>query len=326
MNEDSAQRPIVTFAVFAFNQEGFIRDAIEGALAQTYSPLEIILSDDCSSDRTFEIMRDMAAAYKGPHRVIARQNPINLMTAQHVQSVANVMSGELMVIAAGDDISLPERVERLVDLWEKTGRQAVALHSQANLIAEDGTELNRVALPRVQSGVRVDMDWYLREELNPLLSPAAAYARCLFTDFPPIIGGSLIEDGPLVIRGFLKGEFLCVDEPLLRQRQVNESSGTGYNCENLGRWNRFVRSKIISNFNKLQDIPYGNVTKAQMDLIAKRTRSDIRGLSRCVFSDTIAKSFLGRIWIAVVLISNYPSTYRLRGRVGFALKFSRLLR
>ena len=41
--------PLVTFALFAYNQERYVREAVEGAFAQTYQPLEIILSDDCSS-------------------------------------------------------------------------------------------------------------------------------------------------------------------------------------------------------------------------------------------------------------------------------------
>ena len=54
----SNTRPLLTFGVCAYKQEQFIREAVEAALAQTYSPLEIILSDDCSPDRTFEIMQE----------------------------------------------------------------------------------------------------------------------------------------------------------------------------------------------------------------------------------------------------------------------------
>ena len=56
-------RPLVTFALFAYNQEKYIREAVEGAFSQTYEPLEIILSDDCSSGGTFEIMQEIAAEY-----------------------------------------------------------------------------------------------------------------------------------------------------------------------------------------------------------------------------------------------------------------------
>ena len=69
-------KPLVTFIVISYNQEAFIRDGVEGAFSQTYSPLEIVLSDDCSRDRTFEIMQELAAAYRGPHRVILNRNPI----------------------------------------------------------------------------------------------------------------------------------------------------------------------------------------------------------------------------------------------------------
>ena len=51
-----SSRPLITFALMAYNQEQLIEEAVAGALAQTYSPLEIILSDDCSTDRTFSIM------------------------------------------------------------------------------------------------------------------------------------------------------------------------------------------------------------------------------------------------------------------------------
>jgi len=47
LTEGTPERPLLTFALFGYNQEQYIREAVEGAFAQTYSPLEIILSDDC---------------------------------------------------------------------------------------------------------------------------------------------------------------------------------------------------------------------------------------------------------------------------------------
>lgn len=49
--------PLVTFAVIVYNQECFIEEAIEGVFTQIYyHPLEIILSDDCSNDHTYQII------------------------------------------------------------------------------------------------------------------------------------------------------------------------------------------------------------------------------------------------------------------------------
>ena len=110
----SGQPPLVTFVLFAYNQERYVREAVKAALAQTYEPLEIVLSDDGSSDRTFEIMQEMAAAYDGPHEVRVVRNPHNLGLIPHVLARGREAKGELVIVAAGDDISKPERTACLV--------------------------------------------------------------------------------------------------------------------------------------------------------------------------------------------------------------------
>lgn len=109
-------KPLVTFALVSYNQEKFIREAVEGAFAQTYSPLEIILSDDCSTDRTFEIMAEMAGAYRGPHNVRLHKSQTNLGLCPLLDGVVKLAQGEWIVIAAGDDISLPDRVAEHMEI------------------------------------------------------------------------------------------------------------------------------------------------------------------------------------------------------------------
>jgi glycosyltransferase involved in cell wall biosynthesis len=97
LSEGAPGRPLVPFALFAFNQEKYIREAVEGESTQTYSPLEIILSDDCSSDRTFEIMEEMAREYQGLHLVKVRRTAKNYGVIDHVISIARVSNGDLLI-------------------------------------------------------------------------------------------------------------------------------------------------------------------------------------------------------------------------------------
>lgn len=120
----TADRPLMTLAIFTYNQEQFIREAIEGAFAQTYTPLEIILSDDCSADATPTILEEMAAAYRGPHRVIVRRGQRNVGTLAHVLHAARLASSEIFVVAAGDDVSLPQRIDRIAALMSDTRASA----------------------------------------------------------------------------------------------------------------------------------------------------------------------------------------------------------
>ena len=109
-------RPLVTFALVAYNQERYIREAVEGALAQTYEPLEVILSDDCSTDRTFALMEQLAQDYVGPHRIVLNRNATNLGLCGHVNRVFSLATADVVVLAAGDDVSLPNRVSDTADI------------------------------------------------------------------------------------------------------------------------------------------------------------------------------------------------------------------
>ncbi|WGT51485.1 glycosyltransferase [Thioclava nitratireducens] len=138
--EGTEERPLVTFALFAYNQEKYIREAVEGAFSQTYSPLEVILSDDCSSDRTFEIIENMAQEYEGPARVVIRSGDKNLGLARHFEEVVNLANGDYIVVSAGDDVSLPDRTAELVQTMLREGTLFAA--SNYSLMLECGKVIN----------------------------------------------------------------------------------------------------------------------------------------------------------------------------------------
>ena len=109
--------PLVTLALFTYNQETYVRDAIDGVLKQTYKNLEIIISDDCSTDSTYSIIENVIGSYKGLHKIILNRNKQNLGLAGHVNFVVNLANGEYVVVAAGDDISAPNRVTKSLNIF-----------------------------------------------------------------------------------------------------------------------------------------------------------------------------------------------------------------
>lgn len=111
---ESHEYPLVTFALFAYNQERYIREAVEAALAQDYPNLEIIISDDCSTDGTYEIMSEVIGNYSGSHVVKLLRNKENFGISRHFNSVMRNAAGEIIAVAAGDDISMPDRVSNAV--------------------------------------------------------------------------------------------------------------------------------------------------------------------------------------------------------------------
>lgn len=134
----SAERPLVTFALFTYNQEKYIKEAVDSALAQTYEPLEIILSDDGSTDNTFNIIKNIVEDYNGPHSIRLVRNEKNMGISRHVRHVHEVAKGDIIIHAAGDDISYPERTSKIVEVFYNSSIRPSLVMSNAHVINDEG--------------------------------------------------------------------------------------------------------------------------------------------------------------------------------------------
>jgi glycosyltransferase involved in cell wall biosynthesis len=216
-------RPLVSVALVSYNQEPYIRAAIRSAFAQTYSPLEVVLSDDCSQDRTFEIMQEEAQAYSGPHKVILNRNPQNLGVASNYNRAAALASGFLIVIQDGDDISLPDRTSKLVTAsLEPTPVDMVC--SKVFVIDKAGAALPDLAVPPVSP---MNLEEAVATGFISAAGCACAYSRALWSKYGPINAEVLQEDIVLPFRALLERGIRIVDEPLVQYRVHGGNLFTG---------------------------------------------------------------------------------------------------
>jgi glycosyltransferase involved in cell wall biosynthesis len=221
-NEPTGENPLVTFVLVAYNQEKFIRSAVEGAFSQTYQPLEIILSDDSSTDGTFEIMREMADSYGGPHRVRAIRNEENIGVVRHCLRVGKMASGDVVIIAAGDDISVPERTASLITAFDDTTGAAYSLLS---IIDDVGNEI--VPLSERQYLNFGTPTLYLRDkekDFHAVMGCSAAYRKWAFNIPINLTLTERGEDKILALYVSLMGaEIKRIDSPLVRYRHHSGS-------------------------------------------------------------------------------------------------------
>ena len=90
---NSSRLPSISIILTGHNEESCIRDAIRSVFGQDYEgPVEIILSDDGSSDGTFAVMQEMAAQYRGPYRVILNRNETPLGRGPHIRQAVGLAS------------------------------------------------------------------------------------------------------------------------------------------------------------------------------------------------------------------------------------------
>lgn len=217
--------PLLTFALFAYNQEKYIAEAVKGALAQTYTPLEIILSDDCSKDATYEIMEAMASNYSGPHTLKLNRNGSNLGIGSHVNKVLSMASGSWIIMAAGDDVSKPDRTASLFQLSLEHSRYK-ALFSGMEVIGDDGRKIGMRLLPG-EITQRHNLSMRMRSWCPGVHGSTSAWHRDLFAFFGALDSKAVTEDRILALRAALLGEIGYSAAPLVSyRRHDNNVSGS----------------------------------------------------------------------------------------------------
>lgn len=208
--------PLVSILLIAYRQRDTVGEALHAALAQTYEPLEIIASDDASGDGTWEALCAAAEGYAGPHRLRLNRNEANLGIGAHLSRLAQMAAGELLVVAAGDDVSLPQRVQRIVEAWLAHDRRPDVIASAlADLDAEGRVhgEIVPTDLARYTSLAQ----W--AAEPPHVVGAAQAWTKRLFDRFGPLPPGTVAEDLVMVFRAIGSGGAITLREPLVQYRR-----------------------------------------------------------------------------------------------------------
>lgn len=107
--------PLVSIVVPIHNAEQYIGSTIESVLGQTYTNWELILIDDCSSDRSVEIIK----SYLGDERIKFFQNETNLKAAATRNEGIAKSKGELLCFLDADDIWLKDKLQKQVEFVKK---------------------------------------------------------------------------------------------------------------------------------------------------------------------------------------------------------------
>jgi glycosyltransferase involved in cell wall biosynthesis len=219
MDVRDSHRPLVSFVLLAYKQEQFVREAVEGALAQTYSPLEIILCDDCSPDGTYEILQEMAASYRGPHALQVHRPPANRGLSAQIDAAVKLAKGEWIVVAAGDDISLPDRVAEHIAIANSNPDAHSTFLAPLPFGGLPGDRFPVVANRTIR------FPESLRAYGGGVLGATHAFRPSLWNVFGDLGAGITTEDWVIPFRSSLVGTVVWSDRPGVRYR-VHASSET----------------------------------------------------------------------------------------------------
>lgn len=213
------KKPFVSFCILTYNQEDFIVDAMKGAVSQEYDNMEIIISDDGSSDRTQELIKEFVDNYHGEHVIRTNLNKHNLGIANHYcQVLYEVAKGDILILADGDDISLPSRTAITVEYFNRFPEitSLSFLTQPVNADLSMGTPYELLT-HRPHSFSVFNLDDYLNLNMGCFSGDSRALRRSVIESFPPI-SIAPAEDYFLYLRSLMIGSICYIREPVLYRR------------------------------------------------------------------------------------------------------------
>lgn len=219
--------PRVGIGLPVYNGENFIKAAIDSVLAQTFEDLELIISDNASTDRTQEICQTYAQRDK---RIRYYRNSQNIGAAPNYNRVFALSSAEYFKWIAHDDIIAPSYLQRCVEVMDQEPNVVVCfpaityIDAQGEVLKQqrEGNLSIRGASAAVRARAMVDHQL----KGTDIFWAIFGMMRSSALRQTPLHGSYVASDQVLLIQMLLLGEFYQVPAPLYFRRDHSLASMT----------------------------------------------------------------------------------------------------
>jgi glycosyltransferase involved in cell wall biosynthesis len=233
------EKPLVSIGMPVYNEERRIRRALDSLLGQDYPNIELIISDNASTDETANICQRYS---RQDLRVRYYRNNTNVGIVSNFGRVLHLARGKYFVWTAADDYSMPAFVSTMVETLEKNPNSSVAMCT-VERVREDGTRLDVVrhigtANPNKMNSLNLALALAAGKPYHLFFYGVyrAEFLKQAFVGFPSVMAG----DRLFVCQIALATRFQYVDE-ILHVRTAGKSAiADRYKHEALGRiWQDF---------------------------------------------------------------------------------------
>lgn len=127
------KRPRVSIGMPVYNGEKYIHTALDSLLSQTFTEFELIISDNASTDRTWQILQEYA---KKDHRIALYRQEENMEAMKNFEFVLHKACSSYFLWAADDDYRANNYISALLELFEQHEGASLAGSTVVNIEAD----------------------------------------------------------------------------------------------------------------------------------------------------------------------------------------------
>ncbi len=221
--QDSDKPPQLSILMPIHNCQGYIQEALLSVLAQQRAIAEIIISDDASTDSTFNQVLETIEQWleKTPqtHRIVLRRGSERLRR-DHLHLLVNKASCDIVCQAHGDDISNPLRAAYLLGCFSTSQLRANMVFINPDLIGGDGRLLRGLGVLPEQMGLSKVTYEMIFGAHDALIGATMAWRKSVLSQFPQLTTNlaAFGHDRVMAFRSYLLGGCFLINAPLIKRR------------------------------------------------------------------------------------------------------------
>lgn len=117
----------VSIAMATYNGDKYLKEQLDSFKNQTLLPDELIVTDDCSTDKTEATVLEFAKT--APFKVIFSRNEKNLGYCGNFNAALMKTSGDLVFLSDQDDVWFPEKIEYMTKLAQKNPKSLMLMNN-----------------------------------------------------------------------------------------------------------------------------------------------------------------------------------------------------
>jgi len=141
--------PLVTIGIPNYNYSGYVIDALNSVIEQSYSNIEIIIVDDLSTDHSVEVINQWIKEYQGSMKLNFIKNTVNGGLTKVCNQILYSATGKYFQTLDADDILLYDKIEKEVALLE-VSNNAAFVYSNVAVIDESGKIIDQDYFRRIR--------------------------------------------------------------------------------------------------------------------------------------------------------------------------------
>ncbi|OZB84121.1 MAG: hypothetical protein B7X41_03645 [Microbacterium sp. 14-71-5] len=219
--------PRVTVAIVAYRHAAYIEQCIASIREQTV-PCRIVVVDDCSPDGTAEVIRRIVAG-DGSGRITALLQQENIGLPANLNIALRLADTEYFVYLAGDDWSLPERLEKQIAAMDAAGQGAGLCYTDCLRARADGSLHDETFRQNHAHVFAPHAEDPYRELLlvdNWIPAPTVMFRTAALRKVGAFDESIRYEDHDAYVRIAREYRLVYVDEPLSVHRELEDGLGT----------------------------------------------------------------------------------------------------